>query len=135
MSTGLAQLEERIAKLEEAAEDIRDATREAHAATKDLRRLQKEVRDLLGADAKELVENALDAAVKTGLAEYGTTIRAAQDRALEVIQTEFNKLADLYLEGNGRDREHIAIAAHEARATRQRALADLDVRDLTGGPL
>lgn len=131
MTTPLAQLEERIAKLEEAAEDIREATREAHSATKELRRVHKEVRRMIDEEVPEIVGKAIDKAVADGLAEYGGTIKAAMDVAVEKVCNEFNKLADIYTMGAGKENEHIAIAVHETRRARQQALAELKVRDLT----
>lgn len=127
--TPLAQLEERIEKLEAAAADIREATREAHSATKELRRARKEVEQLLGADLRKVVDDAIGDQVKAGLEAYKQDIVAGREKAVDTIRREFDKLADAFLTGSGKPAAHLMLTAHRAREQRRIELGEIGLHD------
>lgn len=81
-------------------DELREATREAHAAIKDLRRAEKAVRDLIDTEAQTLFEAVVDDAVKQGLGELGGTFRQAQDEAFDRVNSAFEELASIFIEGS-----------------------------------
>jgi hypothetical protein len=109
VSTPLANIEERLAKLEAAAERAEQATRDANAATKAMRQTEKDVRHLLATEARKVVDEAIDAAVKEGLAGYADTVRKASHDLYAKVATECERLMNVYMTGDERGKgEHIA---------------------------
>lgn len=116
----LGKLNERIAALEAAATQLREDTAEARATIKDLKAVEKQVRDLLGADVRKIVDEAIDDAVAKGLAGYADTITAAQEAAVDRVNASFEELAHIYLHGDkkGEATLHELAMAKKARSDR-----------------
>ena len=123
--SGLANLDERIAKLEAAAERITERTREANSAIKELRQLKRDIEQLLGNDARALVDRAIGDQVSEGLTVMADEIVVAREKAVAAITGEFNTLAEIYTSSAEKDVEHIAVEAHRARDRRRETLAEL----------
>lgn len=100
MGGELARLDEKVAALEAAAADCRAATREAHEAIKALKQQEKQIRDLLDDEIDSRVAALISSCVKTGLDQYGETIRKAQDEAFDRVCAAFEELGAIYVAGH-----------------------------------
>lgn len=85
-----------------AAEELRELIRDAHAAAKDIRAAVKDAREVTDKLAPQLVEDRLTKAIEEGLEQYVETVKTAMDQAVEKVDREFQKLADLYIKGPGK---------------------------------